>query len=273
VSSLICWIGVDSRAHSSIYLASDSRFSWSSRGRWDNGRKLFACRHSPDLLGYVGQVLFPSQVLSQVRDLIEEGLLFEFDADPVEKRDAIFSQVKACFHTYPFDRQQTFTIVHATRRSEKMDSIFYVHTLSWNREGEWQPHTLATPAESGIVGVWGTGMVAVDRWHDRWRSSRQGGRTSRSAFSAFCDALASGEDQLTGGPPQLVGLYRRGGGKCFGVVRGNSRYYLGADVTAHPVGADVEWYNALFERCDGGTMRPIEGAQRHPRARGLGKAL
>lgn len=272
MTSLICWIGVDSRGPTSVYLASDSRISWDSRESWDRARKVFACHNSPELLGYIGQVIFPSQALSQVQDLIEAGCLFKVDATPVEKREAIFAVVKSNFQTYPVERDRPFTIVHSTRSSEGMNATFWVFTLSWT-DRRWQEEALSIPTTSGIIRAWGSGEAAVERWYKRWMNTRQGGRTSRSVFSAFCDALGNGEDQFTGGAPQLVGLYRKEGGVIFGVIYGRMRYFLGIPISDRGLLSTVEWRNSLFERCDGKTMNRLDGAQRHPHPQGLGKAL
>jgi len=154
-----------------------------------------------------------------------------------------------------------------------MNAKFCVFTLSWNRGSRWQGKALPLPAASGIIKAWGSGEAAVERWYKRWMNTRQGGRTSRSVFSAFCDALASGEDPFTGGAPQLVGLYRERGGVSFGVVYGGASYILGVPVTEQALLHNVEWRNPLFERCDGQTMKRLEGAQRHLHPRGLGKAV
>jgi hypothetical protein len=220
----------------------------------------------------MGQVLFPSQALSQVQNLIEAGCLFKANATPEEKREAVFDVVKSNFQTYPAERDQPFTIVHSTRDSEGMDAMFWVFTLSWNGR-RWQEETIPVPATSGIIRAWGSGEAAIGRWYKRWMNTRQGGRTSRSVFSAFCDALASGEDQFTGGAPQLVGLYRKDGGVIFGVIYGELRYFLGVPISNQALLSKVEWRNSLFERCDGQTMNRLDGAQQHRRPQGLGKAL
>ncbi len=132
---------------------------------------------------------------------------------------------------------------------------------------------LPIPEASGIIKAWGSGEAAVARWYERWLSTRQGGRTSRSVFSAFCDALASGDDPFTGGAPQLVGLYRQGVGETLGVVFQGVRYILGVPIQDLALVTSVEWRNALFERCDGHSMERLEGAQRHGRPKGLGRAL
>ena len=48
MTSLIGWVGVDSRGCASLYLASDGRISWPDGEVWDSGRKLFTSRATPD---------------------------------------------------------------------------------------------------------------------------------------------------------------------------------------------------------------------------------
>ena len=278
MTSLVCWIGIDSRGPASIYLASDSRISWRQGPRsenltWDQGRKIFACQNVPELFGYVGQVLFPTQILSKICDLADAGLLFEAEAAPARKQQVVFEAIREHFSSYPVDRESPFTIIYCTRESVGMRSQFHVATLSWYPGSDWHQELLPIPNTSGVVKAWGSGEAAVDRWYKRWLSTRQGGRTSRSVFSGFCDALASGEDSFTGGAPQLVGLYRQMAGQTFGIIYSGARYVFGWAVTDFALVSALDWRNALFERCDGSTMERLEGAQLHTQPRGLGKAL
>lgn len=154
-----------------------------------------------------------------------------------------------------------------------MQSQFDVSAISWDAKTGWKQEFFPMPTTSGIIKAWGSGQGAVDKWYQRWLSTRQGSRTSRSVFSAFCDALAAGEDSFTGGAPQLVGLYRQGMGETFGVIFAGSRYVLGIPSQDLPLANPIEWRNALFERCDGQTMQRLDEAQRHSRPQGLGRSL
>jgi hypothetical protein len=49
---LASWMGIDSRGAVSAYIASDSRITWGGTVAFDYTRKVFAFRHSPDILGY-----------------------------------------------------------------------------------------------------------------------------------------------------------------------------------------------------------------------------
>ncbi len=73
---LLSWIGKDSRKISSAYIASDSRFSWGKTEKYDYGRKVFALQNSPDILGYCGDVLYPSTILNQIMEMDKTGILF-----------------------------------------------------------------------------------------------------------------------------------------------------------------------------------------------------
>jgi hypothetical protein len=272
MTTFVAWLGVDSRGPASIYFASDSRVSWGSNLAWDHGRKLFACRRYPDILGYIGDVLFPSQVLGQLVDIIDADLLFGSSDSPESRWMKIASIVQDSFGTYPASKSSDFTIVYCTRESSGMTSVFHMCTLNWTQDGGWVNRvSIDLPGESGGIRVYGSGQESMRKWCSYWSKTKQG-RTSRSVFSAFCDGLASGEDRQSGGAPQLVGIYRQGAAETFGVVYNSKRYIYGIPVDASDRLGAVEWRNGLFERCDSRTMQRLEGAQRHPRPRGLGKA-
>jgi len=272
MTSLVAWIAVDSRTPASIYLVSDSRISWGSKLTWDYGRKLFASRKHPEILGYFGDVLFPSQVLGQLVDLIDSDLLFNASDYPQNKWPKILSVVQQSLEGYPDENSRPFTIVYCTRENSGMDSVFHMSTLRWKPSEGWvDEQWIDLPEKSGIIGVFGSGEDSVSKWYSYWSKTGEK-RTSRSVFSAFCDALQSGEDKRSGGAPQLVGTYRKGAAESFGIIYKNKRYLLGLPVDESDNLDAVEWRNGLFERCDWRTMKPLTGAQRHSRPRGLGKA-
>ena len=271
MTSLVAWIGVDSRCPSSVYLASDSRISWGEEGDWDYGRKLFASRKYPDILGYIGDVLFPSQILGQAVNLIDADLLFDTNDCHHSKHNKLSSIVKGSFVGYPIKQRRSFTIVYCSREGSGMYCIFHMSTLSWSFNRGWTEGWLDLPTESGVIRNLGSGEQSVERWYSRWLRTREGG-TSRSVFSAFCDSLQSEEDKFSSGGPQVVGIYQKGPSETFGLIYKGKRYLLGLPMHLDGNYDGVEWRNSLFERCDWRTMERIPGAQRHSRPRGLGKA-
>lgn len=275
MTSLLAWIGVDSRTPSSIYLVSDSRITWTDphfpTRIWDYGRKLFASRKHPEILGYCGDVLFPSQVLGQLIDIIDADSLFDLEESPNSKWGKVVTVIQQSFEAYPL-KEQGFTIIYCTRENSGLDLVFHMFTLRWDPNKGWTNNQeLDLPEKSGIISTFGSGKKFVDIWYSHWNNTREKG-TSRIVFSAFCDALHSGGDAYSGGAPQLVGLYRTGCARSFGVIYQGVRYLLGIPVTASNCLDNVEWRNSLFERCDWQTLQRLEDAQSHHKPHGLGKA-
>jgi hypothetical protein len=267
MTSLIAWIGVDSRQPSSVYLASDSRISWDGKtGPWDFARKLFASSRYPDVLGYCGNVLFTSQVLGQVMDMVDLGCLFSPHAAPEVRFQAIAETIEQVHSTYPREQQYPFSVIHCTRRGIAMSSSFETFELSWSPALGWQRGMLQIPSHSGLVATYGSGKRSILESVQRWQRS-DAGRTSRSIFSAFCDSIASGADPASGGAPQLAGMYRIGPAMPFGVVWRTHRYLHGVSMNMSQWLAGVEWRNELFERCDWNTGETLAEAQRQPRPR------
>ena len=266
MTSLIAWIGA-SQGFNSIYLASDSRISWGSNASspvWDCGRKLFPSKNYPEILGYCGDVLFPSQVLAQIVEHIDAGLFFRVDETPQEKSEKLFSSLKSSFLSYPIQQPNQISVIYCTRQNTGKQPIIYIWNILW-KSGTWEMVLLPSlPHKSGLLIATGSGEETIKLFYDKWKKSEIG-NTSRSVFSAFCDALKSGEDHRTGGAPQLVGLYREGAAKSFGIVFNNERYLFGLPVNLDAEWAKVEWRNELFERCNPENRIILEGAQRHAR--------
>jgi hypothetical protein len=95
------------------------------------------------------------------------------------------------------------------------------------------------------------------------------GGTSRSVFSAFADHIKSGVDPYTGGPPQLVGIYRVGPAKIFGTIWNRRRFLSGMEVIDVSDERRLNWHNDPFELCNPLTMQLRETAQPQPRPKGF----
>jgi hypothetical protein len=267
MTSLIAWQGVDSRGPASFYLASDSRISWNSSAKWDRGRKVFATRASPDLFGYCGDVLFPSLFLGQFTALSDTGSLFPPNAGPGERHAAFLASATSTFLQMPEAQQRAFTLLHCGRLGSGMSSSYHLWRIDWTPSAGLVDRPIQLPGHSAVVCALGSGERVVIEHNRRWQKTEVG-RTSRAVFSAFCDALRSGDDPYSGGAPQLVGLYRQGEGEVFGVISGRQRHLLGLPLESSMTLDAVEWRNELFERCDPNTLTRLEGAQRHPRPKG-----
>lgn len=269
MTSLIAWISRDQRRFAALHVASDSRISWGSAARrWDAGRKVFASRVTPDVWAYCGDVLFPGLVLSQLVSAGDEGLLFEEDGGAEERHRLAVEAMKNSFHRRHHAPDHGFTILHASRDGEGADArprlwltTFDEKSRSWTDQERY--------IEDGAVGTvvtLGSGAASVKREEHRWRASAIGG-TSRAIFSAFCDALAKGEDPRSGGSPQLGSIYPKRAGATAGVLHEGELYLHGLPIRELTKPSSIEWYDPLFQRIDPTTRKLREGAARQPRPR------
>ena len=268
MTSFIAWIGVDQRGVASTYFASDSRLSWEKSGSWDNGRKLFVARQYPHLLGYCGDVLFPTQTLSQIVEMIDLGLLTDPEGDVDSCLNRMIEVLSRALDSYPSSQKRAFQVVYGTREGEGLGCRFHLRLISSDAGPQLSSEVIDLPSRSGAVVVLGSGQAIIKRHLDQWEASDVK-ETSRAVFSAFSDALREGADPASGGPPQLVGLYRIGAGRTFGVVWNGRRYFYGTEVPSQPSMETVKWHNNLFEICDPLTLKRKPGAQPQPRPASL----
>lgn len=265
VTSIVVWCAVDSRAPAALYIASDSRITWGNGGRisaWDRGRKTFACSAAPYVFGYWGDVLFPALVIPLVQERVDRGQYSTLT--PRLAHEAIFGMIQRQWLNYPDGERRNLGIVIGSRDGTPSNDFHLSIATYAASDDRWDLQSVPMPGTSSILQLRGSGGSAVSLAVAQWDASPAAG-TSRAVFSAFCEALQSGEDPSSGGPPQLVGLHRIGSGKVFGVVWDNRRYITGADVLAseHDGITGVEWFNNLFERVSPVSRKRVPGAQTH----------
>jgi hypothetical protein len=236
----------------------------SSINKWDVGMKLFASNKQAEILGYCGDVTFPNQVLSQICNQIDIGMLFGTGDTFDSKLAKIESTISNAYESYPQEHKKSFQILYACRIGEGMISHFHIAQICGDSKGGLLTNILKLPESSALIDGVSSGAESLKKWYGRWQKSDVSG-TSRSVFSAFCDSLQSGEDKLSGGAPQLIGIYRRGSARVFGIVLNGKRYVGGCEVPHAGQFGAVEWRNFLFERCDSNSMKLLSGAQPQPR--------
>lgn len=273
MTTLFSWAGIDTHGPASIYIASDSRISWGEQTTWDVGRKLFASKLHPEIFGYCGSVAFPIQILGQLIELIDNNLLF-YDNDSVDtKLERVRLVIEKSYNEIPTNQKKQCKILYATRLDCKMSSSFHVARISVNVKSitaEW----LNLPEKSGLIVRAGSGRTALKTWHEEWVGNpssdpHQSGMNSRYVYSAFSDALKSQQDSFSGGAPQLIGLYREGPARSFGIIHKEKRFLNGVEVYESPSFNSIEWRNERFERCCGESMQILKQAQRQPKLRGI----
>jgi hypothetical protein len=274
MTSFVAWAGIDNRAMASVYFASDSRLTGtlkydSATGKtlgtwhWDYGRKLFASRCYPDIFGYVGDVLFPSQILGQMVDLIDSGVLFGSDDRPEDKLEKMIGFFDQASQGYPY--MQDVKIIYCSRldfeHTASLRSTFRVFSLTRGNH-EWKIKRWGMPGKSGEILVDGSGKNYIKVALRKWGES-QHKETSRSIFSAFCDGLESITDPNSGGAPQLVGVQRKGTGKYFGIIYKGQSYFLGLPFKRPQNPERIQWFNELFEIANGKKQKRQQTAQKH----------
>lgn len=269
MTTLISWLGVDSRGPTSVYVASDSRYSWKNKYTWDVGQKLYYSEKHPEIFGLCGDVAFSSGILDSLRRKIDLENILKSATSFASKLEIVGSYIKEVFGPHPAKAE--FTALYLSRMGEGMSCSFHIASIKWsnNKGFETVDLTSEMPEKSDLIKEEGTGGVSVKNWLYRWERSDAVG-TSRSIFSAFCDSLVSQDDPESGGSPQLIGMYRVGPPRVFGIVWGGELYLSGTKLSEHASeDLGLEWRNSMFERCDPLTKRPLAGAQKQPRPKNV----
>ncbi len=249
-----------------MYVASDSRISWSGKATYDYGRKVFALRSSPDILGYCGDVLFPTMVLSQIVEMADAGLLFDRDASSEEKIKAIVQKLRYQFSKYPTEvtgiARSSITVFHGSRDPSN-NKAFKAHLLKWSKKDSWESKPLPLPKKSGTLHVDGEGGKD---FRERYLKYQEGPnkKTSRNVFHCFYDSLKSSAVPSVGGAPQIAGIIRKPSSHGFyqGMVLDGQRFFLGARIDELENFDRVKWTNKDFEVCDGSTGKRVPTAKR-----------
>ena len=158
MSSVVAWVGVDSRGPSSFYIAGDSRVSWpGSSVSWDLGRKVFAATRHADIFGYCGDVTFPALVLGQVCAATDSGLLFQKVSSATERHFTLRSMIEEAFVAYPVSQRKEMVFLHASREGEGMKSRFILWETKWTEAGSWTDRELPLPGgfcAGARCGIW-----------------------------------------------------------------------------------------------------------------------
>lgn len=265
MTSLAVSVSVDARGPSGLYIISDSRITWGNADiLWDAGRKTFSSRRTADVFGYCGDAFFPPMILGQVIEQSDSGVLFSPDAPPKTRHDRIIDAFRRAMQTRINAPIQSFSIFHGSRESELMRSRFLMWETRYDvTSNQWEDieHNISTN-QSYLVHIDGSGKSSIEKRGNHWNQSTSKG-TSRAAIWAFCEALQSGSDRFSGGPPQLVGIWRKGPAQNFGMLWHGKAYIAGLEVCGELDWQAVSWFNHLFEKCDGRTGRKLKSAKSH----------
>jgi hypothetical protein len=265
MTSLAAAMAVDSRGPSALYIITDSRITWVvASEHWDRGRKTFTSPTSPDIFGYCGDAYFIPMALSQALDLAWLSVIRLNPMSSEERHSTFFELLKDAIGASATRHMQDITVFHGSRDGEFMGCRFRLWRTHMDRVTKiWQDEELPlTENASYVAYLDGTGASHLQRYVSAGSASRAAG-TSRAAVYAFTQSLRSGADPFSGGAPQLVGLWRNGSARQFGFCWNGRSYIAGMEVPSSADHSKVDWFNHLFERCDGKTGSKLPRAKSH----------
>ncbi len=267
------WVATDDKPAgkkiSAVYFCSDSRFSWTVCGKvFDLGKKVHACSKYPEIFCFCGDVDFPTTTLQSLITEIDNGLLFGEEDAFEQKKSIVADFINQALNQYPKEvLAQRFVIYHASCICQEFFMAEYRYNGSIIVVKD-----LALPSESSIVFSDGSGKELFNKmWSKANQETVNERLTSRNVYNCFActlDEVANHPEdanlKMVGGSPQLVGLYRQGKTRVYGIIRNGERYIQGRRVTYSPNLSNVEWRNDNFERVDPETMKLLIGAQPQP---------
>lgn len=263
---IISWIGVDQKKNgkevSSIYIASDSRYTWGNSAQFDYGIKVYGSAKYPEIFGFCGDVLFPSTVLGQLLPQIDNGILIN-DSDSCErKNNKVKEFISSSLDKYPKRfLENNFTILHGTRLKKE----FRLFKTTFEKNVGLKNQEIELPRISTKVFSGGSGKEEFDKNWLGWNKKRHNDfRTSRAVYHCLGKTLKTIKDKRTGGLPQIVGLYRIKNTRLFGIIENGKKYVYGKESSEGIISDKIEWRNENFERMNPRTLRILAGAQRQP---------
>lgn len=261
MTSLAVSLSVDARGPCALYLLTDSRITWGTRAnRWDGGQKTFCSKRFPDIFGYCGDAYFPPMILRQIVEQLDAGLLCADTATPELRHQILLSAMKNAIERVRGDPPKIdFTVYHGARSETGMKSEFLLwETRHLHRSDDWIDASIdLEESHSYLAQVDGSGASSIRRESSKWQAT-PAAQTSRSSVWAFFDSLRSNSDKLSGGPPQMVGIWRINAGRQFGIVWNGLPYVAGLRAMGFLSNDEFLWFDESFEPCDahGNRLKP-----------------
>nr|WP_314896902.1 hypothetical protein [uncultured Flavobacterium sp.] len=263
---IISWIGVDDKKEgksvASLYIASDSRYSWGKTKVYDSGIKVFGSCRYPEIFGFCGDVLIPTMIFGQLIPQIDSGLIIDESDTATSKNNKIFNYINSSLENYPKEQAaDTFTILHGTRIGKE----FHCFKISYSKANGLKSEEVSIPKISTKICSEGSGKIEFDKNFLQWEKLRHNNyRTSRGVYHCLTSTLKNIKDPQTGGLPQIIGLYRIENCRLFGIVEKGNKYIYGKKSSEDIYSSRIEWRNENFERINPETLKILAGAQRQP---------
>jgi hypothetical protein len=257
MSTVVTWSTKDCNGITSIYFISESRISWGSPNSiWDYGQKVFSLKQS-GIIAYCGDVLFPTQTISQLKDLIDKEILFRNNETNENKIQIIKAFIENAFNNYPI--KMDYTVILVSLVENKIFNL-YEFTIS---------NSIISIKELEVVANKPIAYGSGKKYFDKVFSRLKGDIYSRCIYQSFFKTIEEAEDKLSGGAIQLVGLYRDSRSQTFGIIQDNEKFIYGQKITSKDIPLNIEWRNRNFEITDEETLKIKKNAQMQPFNRDL----
>lgn len=263
---VVAWIGTDDtkngKAISSLYIGSDSRYSW-LKDKFNGGQKVFCSTKYPEIFGFCGDVVYPLNAINHILTQIDKDLLFETNESFISKKNKILNVLHILLSEYPVvELSKGFTILYGTKIKNEFKLFKFVYNKSNHTISESE---IVLPNISTKVFAGGSGEKEFkDNWIKCDAEKDNNKNTTRQVYHCMSETIKHIKDPATGGIPQVVGIYRGLGARIFGIIENNERYISGLKVSEDIHLDNLEWRNSNFERVDPITKKLKEGAQAQP---------
>jgi len=262
MSTVIVW-GTDEGTGNvgSCYVASDSRFSTGIKS-WDNGQKVYTLNRG-GIIAYVGDVLFPVALITQLIDMIDRNMLFDETEDNDKKANLIYEYILTASSKYLTSLRRTNIILVLIK-----NKIFSMYEIGFNPTQMNKRDIIP-----GEPFVYGTGSADYKKSLNKLKpeakqtlygSNIDESKLSRYIFQSLVDSVNNGKDKMSGGNIQLVSLYKNSVSKPVGIIQKEKLYLYGQEIAEYHDLSSIEWRNEKFEICNP-EMKDIEiDAQKQP---------
>jgi len=201
--------------------------------------------------------------IGQILNMVACGVIDLASATADKRHSTILAHLKNSLGRNGTEHVLSMTLFHGAREGEEMKSTFFLWRSVYRpKTKRWSDEKLPIEDRSYLASVDGTGKPTVEKFLSTTTATAASG-TSRAAIHAFCRSLKSGEDPFSGGPPQMVGLWRIGPAQQFGYYWRRRFYVFGMECPDHTSRQGVYWFNDLFEHCDPKTGKRREESASH----------
>ena len=248
MTSLAAVLSVDSRGSAGLYLLTDSRITWKGfDGQWDAGQKTYFASNRAHVLGFCGNASFPPSIARQLIEQIEAGIIGS-DDDPAVVCAEVEAAVKWAHSAATNKFFDGFSLFHGFREGRGMGSQFHLWRHQYYRSVDkiYVTAVALDKATSCLAHIDGSGESTIRHFRDNVARG-VATSTSRAAVWTFFEALRSGRDSATGGAPQLVGIWREGPARRFGLIWQGERYVAGVKLAATSSSGTLHWFDDEFK--------------------------